>query len=98
MQKSKHLQKTAAEILSLAEKYGVTTYTPTATDTWAQHITRLADDDIELDAIELLLIELQRTGHISRPEALNLQVNYLRETKQCFLQERFFTVDERIKL
>ena len=67
MQNPKPLQKTAGEILSLAERHGVA-YTPTA-------------NDVTLDEIELLLIELQRAGHLSRPEALKLQVNYLREAK-----------------
>ncbi len=71
---------TAHTILALAKKHGVA-YTKTAGDTWAQNVTRLADDDVTLDAIELLLIELQRTGHLSRPEALRLQANYLREAK-----------------
>ncbi len=70
----------AATILNLAEKYGIT-YTRTANDVWAENVTRLADDDVRLDDIELLLIELQRTGHLSRPEALRLQANYLREAK-----------------
>ncbi len=77
-EKRKSLQKTAAEILSLAKQHGVA-YTPTANDAWAHDVTRLADDDVTLDGIELLLIELQRAGHLSRPEALKLQVDYLRE-------------------
>ena len=80
MQNPKPLQKTADEILSLAKRHGVA-YTPTENDVWAHDVTRLADDDVTLDEIELLLIELQRAGHLSRPEALKLQVNYLREAK-----------------
>ena len=76
----KPLQKTAREILSLAKEYGVA-YTPTPNDAWARDVTRLADDDVALDEIELLLIELQRKGHLTRPEALKFQVNYLREAK-----------------
>ena len=77
----KPLPKTAKAIISLAEQYGVT-YRPTATDAWAHDVTRLADDEVALDGIELLLIALQRAGHLSRPEALRLQVNYLREARQ----------------
>ncbi len=76
----KPFQKTAAAIVALAKQHGVA-YTQTAQDAWAHNITRLADDEIVLDEIELLLIELQRAGHLSRPEALRLQVNYLREAK-----------------
>ena len=77
----KPLPKTARAIISLGEQYGVT-YRPTATDAWAQDVTRRAYDQVTLDGIELLLIALQRAGHLSRPEALRLQVNYLRETRQ----------------
>ena len=74
------MSETERTIVSLAQQHGVS-YTPTATDAWAQDVTRLADDDVVLDDIELLLIALQRTGHLSRPEALRLQVNYLREAR-----------------
>lgn len=70
----------AAEIRALAERHGIA-YTQTDIDVWAQHITRLAGDDVVLDQIELFLIALQRSGHLSRPEALRLQVTYLREAK-----------------
>jgi hypothetical protein len=73
-------QKTVAAILTLAKQHGVV-YTPTANDAWGQDVTRLADDDVTLDEIELLLIELQRAGYLSRHEALKLQANYLREAK-----------------
>jgi len=72
--------KTAAIIINLARQHGVS-YTATPNDDWARNVTRLADDDVRLDEVELLLIGLQRSGYLSRPEALRLQVNYLRETK-----------------
>ena len=72
--------ETAADIRALAKRYGVA-YTQTETDVWAHHVTRLAGDDVALDDVELLLIALQRSGHLSRPEALKLQVTYLRETR-----------------
>jgi hypothetical protein len=74
------LSETERMIVSLAEQLGVR-YAPTATDVWAREITRLADDDVVLDDIELLLIALQRDGHLRRREALHLQVNYLRELR-----------------
>ncbi|MBF0463361.1 MAG: hypothetical protein HQL87_18525 [Magnetococcales bacterium] len=73
--------KTATDILLLAEHYGVL-YSQTKTDIWAHDVTRLAGDDVSLDEIELLLIALQRAGHLSRSEALKFQVNYLREAKR----------------
>lgn len=74
-------QKTATTILQLASQHGVK-YIPNAADAWAQNVTRLADDVVHLDDIELLLVALQRAGHLSRPEALRLQVNYLREARR----------------
>ena len=67
-------------IVNLAQRHAVT-YSPTAADTWANNVTRLADDVVVLDDIELLLIALQRAGHLTRPEALRLQVDYLREAR-----------------
>jgi hypothetical protein len=77
----KTFSQTASEIVTLAQQHGVT-YAPTATDAWASEVTRLADDDVILDDIELLLIAMQRAGHLSRPDALRLQVNYLREARR----------------
>ncbi|MBF0564907.1 MAG: hypothetical protein HQK89_06665 [Nitrospirae bacterium] len=54
-------------------------YTETETDSWTHAVTRLASDDVDFDEIELLLIALQRAGCLSRPEALKLQADYLRE-------------------
>lgn len=71
---------TATAILDLARRHGVT-YQPTTADAWANHVTRLADDDVVLDEIELLLVELERSGYLSGPDAARLQVNYLREAK-----------------
>ena len=70
----------AVAIHALAERHKVV-YTPTTTDTWAQHITRLAGDDVEFDDIELLLIALQRAGHISRTDSVLLQADYLAQAK-----------------
>jgi hypothetical protein len=70
----------ATTVRALAEQHRIT-YVATDTDAWAHHVTRLAGDDVKLDEIELLLIALQRSGHLSRPDALGLQVRYLREAK-----------------
>ena len=72
--------KTAGAIPALAKQHGVICARK-ANYAWAQDIARLADDDVALDDIVSLLIELQRTGHLSRPEALRLQANYLREAR-----------------
>jgi hypothetical protein len=57
------------------------TYVGTSRDMLAHHITRLAGDDVELDEIEQLLIALQRSGHLSRAEMIQLQAAYLRESR-----------------
>ena len=60
-------QAAATTVRALAEQYEVA-YVTTSTDVWAQNVTRLAGDDVKLDELELLLIALQRSGHLSRPE------------------------------
>jgi hypothetical protein len=71
---------TAAHIRNLAQEHQVA-YVQTPIDALAHHITRLADDHVELDEIEQLLIALQRSGHLSRIEMVQLQARYLREAK-----------------
>jgi hypothetical protein len=73
-----HDYHTATAIRALADRHRAA-YVQSATDVWAHHVTRLAGDDVQLDEIELLLIALQRAGHLSRAEALALQVRHLRE-------------------
>lgn len=69
---------TAALIRAMAARHRVN-YVQTRSDQFANHITRLSDDTIELDEIEQLLIALQRAGHISRDQLVHLQARYLRE-------------------
>jgi hypothetical protein len=51
------------------------------TDAWAHQVTRLSGDDVEFDATELLLIALQRAGHISRTDAVLLHADYLTQAE-----------------
>jgi hypothetical protein len=51
----------------------------TAIDDLAHHITRLSGDDVILDETELLLVALQRAGHLSWREAVLMQADYLRQ-------------------
>jgi len=73
-----HENHAATAIRALADQHRIA-YVQSAADVWAHHASRLAGDDVQLDEIELLLIALQRAGHLSRAEALALQVRYLRE-------------------
>lgn len=54
-------------------------YQETAQDRWADAITRLSYDDVVLDDTELLLIELARRGFITGDDAVQMQLQYLRQ-------------------
>ena len=71
---------TAVRIRKMAQKRRVA-YIPTPHDVLAHDITRLTGDAVEFDEIELLLIALQRVGHLTRIEAVLLQASYLREVR-----------------
>jgi hypothetical protein len=65
-------------IVGLANSHGVI-YHKTPYDELAETITRLSDDDVEMDDVELLLIALERAGVIGSEYVVPLHVNYLRE-------------------
>lgn len=67
-----------AYIANLAKQHGVS-YIKTGNDALADVITRLADDDVELDEIERLLLALERAGVIASENIVPLHINYLRE-------------------
>ena len=69
---------TAALIRDMAARHHVS-YVATPTDVLASDITRLSGDTVRLDEIECLLVALQRAGHITRDELVQLQARYLRE-------------------
>jgi hypothetical protein len=68
----------AAFVIELAKLHNVT-YTKTSIDELADVITNLADDDVKMDRIELLLIALERAGVIASDNIVPLHINYLRE-------------------
>ena len=71
---------TAARIRKMAQERHVV-HVAISRDTLAYHITRLAGDNVEFDEIERLLIALQRSGHLSRFEMVQLQAAHLRESR-----------------
>ncbi len=71
---------TAALIRGMAAQHHVS-YLVSESDRLANQITRPSGDVVELDEIEQLLIALQRAGHISRDQLVQLQARYLRETQ-----------------
>jgi hypothetical protein len=69
-------QDVATLVRDLALKHHVS-YKETASDVLAGHITRLSDDDVELDKTQLLLLALRRAGYVSSSQALQLLGAYL---------------------
>ncbi|MDD2326375.1 MAG: hypothetical protein PHW63_10355 [Alphaproteobacteria bacterium] len=70
----------AEAILSLARQHGIS-YRETGYDVLAEQITRLSGDTVKLDPVELLLVELERSGCIGGEEVTLLHVAYLRCVK-----------------
>jgi hypothetical protein len=68
-------------ILALAQRHRVS-YQPTALDAWGEQITRLSGDDVSLDPNELLLLALERAGHIAGRDAVRLHAAYLHQTRR----------------
>jgi hypothetical protein len=71
---------TEAYIRELASQHRVV-FVPTQLDVFAGDLTRLAADQVRLGEVECLLLGLVRAGHLSRPELVHLQAQYLREAK-----------------
>jgi hypothetical protein len=65
------------EIRALAVKHNVT-YRQTPLDVWAQDVSRVLGDDVELDEAAQLLLALQRAGHLTGREANQIHAEYLR--------------------
>ena len=72
---------TATSIRALAEQHKVA-YTQTATDVLGHHITRLSGDDVVLDETELLLLALERAGHVSGVDAVRFHADYLHRAER----------------
>lgn len=64
-------------IHDLAKQHHIA-YTQSPTDALGYHITRLSgDDNVVLDDTELLLLALERAGHVSGSDAVRLHADYL---------------------
>lgn len=72
------LRSAEEEILALAREHGVT-YQPTELDELADTFARLSGDDVELDDTELLLLALEKAGHLSTRDANRLHIAYMRQ-------------------
>lgn len=67
-------------IIDLAKQHNVK-YVTTGDDLIANVVTRLSDDDVVMDEVELLLIALERAGVVASKDVMLLHFNYLRELK-----------------
>ncbi|WP_339461286.1 hypothetical protein [Pseudomonas sp. EA_105y_Pfl2_R69] len=63
-------------VRALASAHGVT-LDEDAYDRLARVLTKLSDDNVELDELERLLVALKRKGVIAKTEMLMLQLEYL---------------------
>lgn len=70
----------ADEIRALAAKHGVKAFR-SELDDWADAVTRLAGDDVQLDDIEELLIALSRAGVIDGETRMTLFGRYSKEKR-----------------
>ncbi len=65
-------------VIDLAARHKVA-WVKTYADEWAEHITRLSDDEVQPDPIENLLIALRQASKVSDREMIKMLTNYLRE-------------------
>lgn len=68
------------EIRDLAAEHGITAER-NGIDVYAEVITSLADDDVQLDEVEQLLVNLGRAERIDGIEMNRLLLNYFDERK-----------------
>ena len=72
------VQSTADKIRALARANGVT-YEPGPRDAWANKVTELAGDSVQLDDIENLILALERAKVLTGTEATKLHIAYYHE-------------------
>jgi hypothetical protein len=65
-------------VIDMARQHRIT-YVKTFGDAWGETVTQLADDEVQTDDIENLLIALKRAGKVSAADMLALLVSYLSE-------------------
>lgn len=70
----------AETVLALAAEHGITAE-PDRIDNIANTFSRLSDDEVKPDGIEILLVHLARKNIISQEEMFSLLEGYLDESK-----------------
>jgi hypothetical protein len=68
----------ADQIRALARRHRVQ-FEELGLDRWANKVTSLAGDDVQLDDVEELLIALKRAGVLTSDQMTQFQIAYLRE-------------------
>lgn len=75
------LAPTAKETIhDLARRHGIR-YERADTDDWAEAVSRVAGDDVNLDETEWLLVALRRAEIVPGIEGTRLQYRYMQERK-----------------
>ncbi len=70
----------ASHVVALAKQHGVS-YKRTSNDEFADVITRLADDEVDTDATEDLIVALKRANVIDGPTMVSLLGSHLDERR-----------------
>jgi len=68
-------------VRALASRHKVL-FEPTFTDSWANSVTRLADDDVKSDTTDDLLVALRRAGKLSPKDMTKLVISHHREARR----------------
>lgn len=76
------LVSVASYVHKLAEDHKITDYRD-GISRMAVAITGLADDAVELDDVEQLMVNLKRKGVLTKSEILHLQARYFREQRNA---------------
>jgi hypothetical protein len=77
---SRTLTPTARYVIALAKRVGVA-YVPTFSDRWALAVTRLACDEVPVDATDDLLVALTRAGKLPPGDMVKLVMAHHRALK-----------------
>ena len=48
-------------------------------DAWADNVTRLAGDEVQLDEVQTLMVEVRKADILSFPDMVRLSIKYLGE-------------------
>jgi hypothetical protein len=70
---------TKQKIQQLANQHNITHHHHSQLDEWGNTISRLSDNEVELDEIQWLLIELGRAGILTGKDNTLIHAQYLKE-------------------